>query len=168
MEREIACEGEDEKFLREERFIELKDSILRLYEKLEEEPVTDMEREIACEDADGFILSSSNQGQVEKVLQALQSKIKANQEQHMLYVGKIESFYGRLKLDMTKMFEFLSLHQGHGKSVLCDMKNEIDRLKEIKTANIEQFIINLRDELHGIWDNCYYSPEQRNAFEALH
>jgi len=60
MEREIACEGEDEKFLREERFIELKDSILRLYEKLEEEPVTDMEREIACEDAGGFILSSSN------------------------------------------------------------------------------------------------------------
>jgi len=86
----------------------------------------------------------------------------------MLYVGKIESFYGRLKLDMTNKFKFLSLHQGHGKSVLCDMKNEIDRLKEIKTANIEQFIINLRDELHGIWDDCYYSPEQRISFEALH
>jgi len=159
---------EDEKFLREERFIELKDSILMLYEELEDEPVTDMEREIACEDADRFILSSSNLGQVEEVQRVLHSKIKANQKQHMLYVEKIESLYERLKLDMTDKFKFLSLHQGHGKSVLCDMKIEIDRLEEIKKANIEQFIINLRDELHGIWDDCYYSPEQRNSFEALH
>jgi len=159
---------EDEKFLREERFIELKDSILMLYEELEDEPVTDMEREIACEDTDRFILSSSNLGQVEEVQRVLHSKIKANQKQHMLYVEKIESLYERLKLDMTDKFKFLSLHQGHGKSVLCDMKIEIDRLEEIKKANIEQFIINLRDELHGIWDDCYYSPEQRNSFEALH
>ena len=41
-------------------------------------------------------------------------------------------------------------------------------MEEIKKANIEQFIINPRDELHGIWDNCYYSPDQRNAFEPLH
>merc|ERR1719342_527095 len=69
---------------------------------------------------------------------------------------------------MTEKFKFLSLHQGHGRSVLDDMKIEVDRLEEIKKANIEQFIINLRDELHGIWDDCYYSPDQRNDFEPLH
>ena len=48
------------------------------------------------------------------------------------------------------------------------MKLEIDRLEEIKKANIEQFINNLRNELHVIWDQCFYSPEQRDAFQALH
>merc|ERR1719419_648035 len=159
---------EDEKFTREEFFIELKESVVKLYEELEEEPVSDFEREIACEDADRFILSSANLGLVEEVQRVLHSKIKANQKQHMMYVDKIESLYERLKMDMTDKFKFLSLHQGHGRSVLDDMKIEVDRLEEIKKANIEQFIINLRDELHGIWDDCYYSPDQRNDFEPLH
>ena len=45
---------------------------------------------------------------------------------------------------------------------------EVDRLEDIKKANIEQFIINLRNELHAVWDDCYYSPDQRNAFSPLH
>merc|ERR1719228_2766500 len=159
---------EDEKFTREELFIELKESVVKLYEELEEEPVSDFEREIACEDADRFILSSANLGLVKDVLKSLQTQVKNNQKQHMMYVDKIESLYERLKMDMTEKFKFLSLHQGHGRSVLDDMKIEVDRLEEIKKANIEQFIINLRDELHGIWDDCYYSPDQRNDFEPLH
>jgi len=159
---------EDEKFTREELFIELKESVVKLYEELEEEPVSDFEREIACEDADRFILSSANLGLVKDVLKSLQTQVKTNQKQHMMYVDKIESLYERLKMDMTEKFKFLSLHQGHGRSVLDDMKIEVDRLEEIKKANIEQFIINLRDELHGIWDDCYYSPDQRNDFEPLH
>ena len=35
---------EEEKFDREERFINLKESILRLYTELEEEPMSDLER----------------------------------------------------------------------------------------------------------------------------
>ena len=41
---------EEEKFDREERFINLKKSILRLYPELEEEPMSDMERDIAYKD----------------------------------------------------------------------------------------------------------------------
>jgi Ase1/PRC1/MAP65 family protein len=43
-----------------------------------------------------------------------------------------------------------------------------ERLEEIKKANIEKFVINLRDELHQLWDECYYSEQQRNAFTPLH
>ena len=40
--------------------------------------------------------------------------------------------------------------------------------EELKKANIEQFIINLRNELNEIWDRCFYSDNQKNAFQALH
>ena len=41
-------------------------------------------------------------------------------------------------------------------------------MEELKKANIEQFIINLRNELNEIWDQCFYSEDQKNSFQALH
>ena len=58
--------------------------------------------------------------------------------------------------------------QGNGRSVLRALQLEVDRLEEIKKENIEQFIINLRNELHGLWEQCFYSSEQINAFVPLH
>merc|ERR1719232_1185603 len=159
---------EELKFDREEQFITMKETILSLYEELEEEPFSDMEREIACEDTERFTLSANNLTEVGNILRMLQNQVKSNQKHHLAMVEKIESLYERLRLDMTEKYQFLSLHQGHGKSVLSEMKLEIDRLEEIKKANIEQFINNLRNELHVIWDQCFYSPEQRDAFQALH
>merc|ERR1719450_1544840 len=159
---------EELKFDREEQFITMKETILSLYEELEEEPLSDMEREVACEDTERFTLSASNLTEVGNIQRMLQNQVKANQKQHLAMVEKIESLYERLRLDMSEKYKFLSLHQGHGKSVLSEMRLEIDRLEEIKKANIEQFIINLRNELHAIWDECFYSPDQRDDFQALH
>ena len=41
-------------------------------------------------------------------------------------------------------------------------------MEEIKKANIEQFIVNLRNELNEIWDKCFYSENQKNQFKAFH
>ena len=50
---------------------------------------------------------------------------------------------------------------GHSVTVIASLKAEIVRLEEIKRANIEKFIINIRDELNVLWDDCFYSEEQR-------
>merc|ERR1719445_19297 len=159
---------EEEKFDREERFINLKESILQLYTELEEEPVSDMEREIACEDTERFILSSTNLSQAADILKMLENQVKANQKRNMELVEKISSLYERLRLDVSEKYKFLSVNQGHGKSVLAELQFEVDRLEELKKANIEQFIINLRNELNDLWDRCFYSENQKNAFEGLH
>jgi len=94
--------------------------------------------------------------------------VKTNQKKHMEMVEKISSLYERLRLDVSEKYKFLSVNQGHGKSVLAELKFEVDRLEELKKANIEQFIINLRNELNDIWDRCFYSDNQKIAFQALH
>ena len=38
----------------------------------------------------------------------------------------------------------------------------------MKKENIEQFIINLRNELHSLWEQCFYSSNQINDFGPLH
>jgi len=62
----------------------------------------------------------------------LKDQVKKNQKEHMLMVEKLENLYERLRLDMADKYKFLSLHQGHGKSVLTEMKLEIERLEEVK------------------------------------
>merc|ERR1719322_2183754 len=72
---------EELKFDREEQFITMKETILSLYEELEEEPFPDMEREIACEDTERFTLSASNLTEVGNILRMLQNQVKSNQKQ---------------------------------------------------------------------------------------
>merc|ERR1719233_357922 len=83
-------------------------------------------------------------------------------------VEKIDNLYERLQMEMNEKFQFLAENQGHSPSVISRLHSEIFRLEEIKKANIEKFVNNLRNELHCLWDRCFYSPDQRNNFSPLH
>jgi len=123
---------EEEKFDREERYINLKDGIPRLASTRSSRRSPSC-REIACEDTERFTLSSTNFSRAANILKMLENQVKSNQKRHMEMVENISSLY-----------------------------------EELKKANIEQFIINLRNELNDIWDRCFYSDNQKNSFQALH
>jgi len=159
---------EEEKFTRLEQYIKLKDTILALYTELEEEPDTDFEREVACEDTDRFVLSTSNLANVGGVVKKLEERKTRNMRTTMEAVEKLDSLYERLQLDMREKFDFLTENPGHGPSTIAVLLKEIARLEEIKKANIEKFVNTLRNELHKLWDECFYTPEQRNRFSPLH
>jgi len=159
---------EEEKFSRLEQFVTHKETILNLYEDLEAEPSSDLEREVACEETDRFVLSATNLSQVANILKQLESEVKKNQKMVMESVEKIDHLYERLQLEMNEKFQFLAENQGHSPSAISRLHEEIMRLEEIKKANIEKFVNNLRNELHALWDQCFYSPEQRNNFSPLH
>jgi len=159
---------EDEKFTRLEQFVNMKEAILKLYQELESEPGTELEREVACEETDRFVLSSTNLSQVSNILKTLEDLVKKNQKVVMEAVEKIDSLYERLQMEMNEKFQFLAENQGHSPSVISRLHSEIYRLEEIKKANIEKFVNNLRNELHCLWDRCFYSPDQRNNFSPLH
>ena len=159
---------EDEKFTRLEKFVDMKERILKLYQELETEPDTELEREVACEETERFVLSSTNLSQVSIILKNLEEMIKKNQKTVMKAVEKIDSLYERLQMEVNEKFHFLAENQGHSSSVIGRLHSEIFRLEEIKKANIEKFVINLRNELHSLWDKCFYSRDQRNNFSPLH
>jgi len=158
---------EDEKFTRLEQFVNMKEAILRLYQELETEPGTELEREVACEETDRFVLSSTNLSQVSNILGTLEDLVKKNQKVVMKAVEKIDRLYERLQLEVNEKFHFLAENQGHSPSVITRLHSEIFRLEEIRKANIEKFVINLRNELHCLWDKCFYSEDQRTKFSPL-
>jgi len=159
---------EEEKFTRLEQYVKLKETILSLYNELETEPATDFEREVACEDTDRFVLSTANLTSVGGIVKKLEEEKTRNMRTTMEAVEKLDSLYERLQLDMGEKFQFLSENPGHGPSTIAILHKEIERLEEIKKANIEKFVNTLRNELHKLWDDCFYSPEQRNRFSPLH
>lgn len=148
-------------------FTQMKGTILRLYEELELEPMTDVEREIACEDTNRFILSQRNMDQVTRVLSSLVEKVQANQKEIMECCEKIDVLYERLQLDMADKFKFLAANTGHSRSTVGKLREELARLEEMKRGNMEQFITNIRAELERLWDQCYYSQAQRAEFAAF-
>jgi len=159
---------EEEKFTRLEQYVKLKETILSLFNELETEPATDFEREVACEDTDRFVLSTANLTSVGGIVKKLEEEKTRNMRTTMEAVEKLDSLYERLQLDMGEKFQFLSENPGHGPSTIAILHKEIERLEEIKKANIEKFVNTLRNELHKLWDDCFYSPEQRNRFSPLH
>jgi len=159
---------EEVKFTRLEEFVKLKENILTMYNELEAEPVTELEREIACEDPDRFTLSERNLSSVSSILNSLEERNQLNKRTAMEAVEKIDSLYERLELDKGEKVMFLSQNEGHSPSILHKLHLEIARLEEIKKANIEKFVTKLRNDLHKCWNDCFYSTQQRNSFEPLH
>ena len=129
------------------------------------------------------MLSSTNLSQVSSILKHLEKQVKKNQKMVMEAVEKIDNLYDRLQMEMNDKFQFLAENQvwslyhlciniyslslqGHSPSTIRSLRTEIIRLEEIKKANIEKFVNNLRNELHCLWDKCFYSPDQRNNFRC--
>ena len=114
----------------------------------------------------------------------LEAGVKDNQRSALASIERIDALYERLQLDTGDKMEFLAMNRGHNPTILRTLQviffdwdpqsvtsrrqGEIDRLEEIKKANLEKFVITLRNELHSLWDDCFYSPEQRNQFQPLH
>ncbi len=48
--------------------------------------------------------------------------------------------------------------------LFLQLKEELDRLTELKKANMKLLICNTRTELHKAWDKCHYGDSQRREF----
>jgi hypothetical protein len=54
-------------------------------------------------------------------------------------------------------------NSGHSRCCVGKLRQEIQRLEEVKRANMQQFVTSIRAELLALWDQCYYSQSQRSA-----
>jgi len=150
-----------------EQFINLKQSIILMYEQLEVEPLTGLEREIACEEADNFILSTSKLASASSVLTQLEDRRFLNQKMVLEAADKIDRLYKLLQMDANDKCHFLSINRGYKTSIINKLHKEIDRLESMKMENIGKIVNVKRKELHELWDQCFYSSEQRKQFVPL-
>lgn len=51
---------------------------------------------------------------------------------------------------------------------LLQLRVEVERLEELKMNSIQTVIESLRAEIEILWEKCFYSLDQRQAFTARH
>ena len=150
--KEHICSLEEEKLTRLQQFVDLKDNLLNLYIELEEEPESDFEREVACEDTERFVLSTANIALVGDIVKRLEKKVSDNKILVTEAVDKLDTLYEHLHLDLEEKFQFLANNQGHSPSVIYKMYKELDRLEQIMEVNVK------------LWDECFLTPLKGNCF----
>ena len=57
---------------------------------------------------------------------------------------------------------------GHKPSTLRVLREEVAKQEELKRQNVEKFVRALRVEIFDMWEKCFYSAEQRGAFDAYY
>lgn len=149
---------------RMKKFLSIKENILFKYEELEIEPNTALEREIACEDEEFFILSITNLDLSASVLSELEHKKILHKKMALESADKIESLYEMLKMDQSDKNHFLAENEGYTTSVIEKLNCEIDRLEMINKEQVGEMVEARRKELKELWEKCFYSQEQRSQF----
>ena len=48
------------------------------------------------------------------------------------------------------------------------LKNELERLDQLKKQNLQRFVLATRAELHTVWDKCMFGEQQRREFSPAY
>nr|XP_053631217.1 protein regulator of cytokinesis 1-like isoform X4 [Cherax quadricarinatus] len=149
---------------REKTFRHLKSNLSRLLDELELKANSSLELNVLSDVEDLFTLSRSNLHQMKQLNERYEQMVKENERESLHLHNHIRLLYDRLEVDPSERDIFLDTIHGHTPSVLKKLQQEMHRLEELKHQNMARFINKLRRELEVLWDKCYISENERNAF----
>ncbi|XP_041091140.1 protein regulator of cytokinesis 1-like isoform X2 [Polyodon spathula] len=153
---------------RVEVFSGLRQEISRLMNEIGHNPETTLEKDAVCDDADTFLLTSENIKALKLIVCQLEVKKETLISTRDDLVEKVSNLWNRLEFSQEDKNNFENDIKGSLSDEVRKLQNELDRLDELKRANMEEVIENIRHELMEYWDKCTFSTEQRESFTAFY
>ncbi|KAM3609377.1 uncharacterized protein V6R79_013647 [Siganus canaliculatus] len=157
-----------EKDRRHVEFVSVKKEIIACMEDLEQTPETSFETDVMCEDEEAFCLSDDNITALKLLLSQLQDR-KAKNELHCSVLRtKIQGLWERLQIPQEER-DTLSEHMVASKKRNIEaLEAEVQRLEVLKMQSMKSVIEAIRAEIALLWEKCFYSQEQKQAFFPYH
>ncbi|XP_056138226.1 protein regulator of cytokinesis 1-like [Lampris incognitus] len=154
----------NEKERRHDEFVWIKKQIISYMDDLERPPETSFEKDVMCENEEAFCLSNDNIAALKLLLSQLE-ECKAERERCCsVYRAKILVLWDRLQIPQEEK-EAFSEHMANSKRKNMEaLQDEVQRLNVLKMKKIKIFIGAIRAEISHLWEKCFYSQEQRQAF----
>ncbi|XP_053175669.1 protein regulator of cytokinesis 1-like [Scomber japonicus] len=153
-----------EKERRHDEFVSMKREIISCMDDLERHPETSFEADVMCEDEEEFCLSNDNIAALKLLLSQLQER--KDEKEHLCSAlrTKIHELWDRLQSPQEEK-EALSEHMTKSKKKNIEaLQAEVKRLEVLKMQSLKSFIEAIRAEISLLWESCYYSQEQKQAF----
>ncbi|XP_053128405.1 protein regulator of cytokinesis 1 isoform X2 [Hemicordylus capensis] len=157
-----------EKERRRVEFLSTKQQIVSCMEELEHLPDSSFERDVACEDEEVFCLSTANITALKELLQQLEGRRAQNEAVCEELRSRIRALWDRLQLPAEEREAFAPYMVGSRAKTMNALHLEVDRLEELKLQNLRGVVEAIRAELADLWDRCFYSAEQRQAFRPYY
>ncbi|XP_025192531.1 protein regulator of cytokinesis 1-like isoform X2 [Melanaphis sacchari] len=152
---------------RRSTFLEQKTKVELLLADLGEIPILQFDK-MVLGDPNQFQLSKSNLDELQKLIKRLENQTENQKCVAMELRTKLNSLWDRLQIDVTYREHFVSTKKGFGKTVIQDLKLEVERCETLKKENIKQFIEKLRSELNDLWDRCHFGDRQRKQCQVYY
>lgn len=157
-----------EKERRHDEFVSVKKEIITCMEDLERQPETSFEMDVMCEEEEAFCLSNDNIDALKQLLSQLQQRKTENELHYSTLRTKIQELWDRLKSPQEER-EALSEHMAKSKRKNVEaLQVEVQRLEELKLQSMKSVIEVVRVEISLLWQKCFYSLEQQQAFPQYH
>ncbi|XP_029010034.1 protein regulator of cytokinesis 1-like isoform X2 [Betta splendens] len=153
-----------EKDNRHHEFVSLKKEITEYMDNLEKSPETTFETDVMCEDEEAFCLSDENIEALKLLLSQLQERKAKNELRCSALRSKIQELWERLHIPQEER-EVLQEHMTKSKKRNIEaLQVEVDRLQVLKMQSMKAVIEAIRAEIALLWERCFYSKEQQQAF----
>ncbi|KAL3288484.1 hypothetical protein HHI36_002926 [Cryptolaemus montrouzieri] len=151
---------EQEKFNREECYIQLKQSIIEMSKQLDMVPKSDFERNILSDNKTNFDISKSNMAHLQKYHDNMDKQLKSMREEIDQLRKTVDDLWTILEESITERDSFHDRNPGYSISTLKALRDEVKRCENLKKANIKVFVEKLRTELHSLWKMCYHLNQE--------
>ncbi|XP_042267522.1 protein regulator of cytokinesis 1-like isoform X2 [Thunnus albacares] len=153
-----------EKERRHDEFVSMKKEIISCMDELERHAETSFETDVMCEDEEEFCLSNDNIAALKLLLSQLQERKAENELLCSALRTKIQELWERLQIPQEER-EALSEHMEKSKKKnIAALQAEVERLEVLKMQSMKSFIEAIRAEIALLWERCFYSQEQKQAF----
>ncbi|XP_013869034.1 protein regulator of cytokinesis 1 isoform X2 [Austrofundulus limnaeus] len=157
-----------EKERRHGEFMSIRKEILACMSDLEQQPETSFEMDVACEDDEDFCLSDDNISNLKLLLSRLQERKAENEQLCSGFRTKIQELWERLQIPQEEQAAFSEHMVNSKKKNLEALQTELQRLEVLKRQSMRTFTEAIRAEITLLWNKCFYSSEQREAFVSFH
>ncbi|XP_028305843.1 protein regulator of cytokinesis 1-like isoform X2 [Gouania willdenowi] len=158
----------EEKERRHVEFVSIKKEIIALMEELEQVAETSFETDVMCEDEDVFCLSNDNISAVKLLLATLKDRKAEIELRCSSFRAKIQELWERLQIPQEDRDVFSEHMTKSKKKNVEALHAEVERLQLLKIQSLKSFTEAIRAEIVDLWEKCFYSQEQQQAFSAYH
>uniref|UniRef100_A0A672HUJ2 Protein regulator of cytokinesis 1-like n=1 Tax=Salarias fasciatus TaxID=181472 RepID=A0A672HUJ2_SALFA len=157
-----------EKDCRHNEFVSVRKEIITCMDDLERLPETSFEISVMSADEEAFCLSLDNISALKLLLGQLQERKTERELQCSSFRTKIQELWDRLQISQEDR-EAFSEHMVRSKKKNFEaLQAEVERLELLKMQSLKSFTESVRAEIAVLWEKCFYSQEQQNAFIAYH
>uniref|UniRef100_A0A8C4HST0 Protein regulator of cytokinesis 1 n=1 Tax=Dicentrarchus labrax TaxID=13489 RepID=A0A8C4HST0_DICLA len=153
-----------EKARRYAEFTDLKKQIILYMQELDHIPETSFEKDVVCEDEDSFCLSRDNITSLKLLVCQLEERKAENEATCEAHREKIQQLWDRLQVPQEEREAFNEHMVSSRRRNLEALQAEVQRLEELKLLNIRNVTDAIRSEIAVLWEKCFLSTDQRQAF----